>query len=449
VTTATSTTTNTDALPGEWARLHPLSPVVRAGRGLVGVAAVVALNSRNNHQPPWVDLGIVALVALIGLVSWLVTRWRIHGGELQIDTGLLRRQSVRVPLTRLQGVDVVRPLLARMIGVAEVRLVLAGHDSGRARLAYLGEERAVKVRAQLLALAHGLADDTPEPAERPVLNVDAARIVAANLLRLRFVIGLGLLVATGVLGVVHPARAVGLFTSVLSLLAVTLLATGRQISTEWGFGVAEAPDGLRIRGGLLQTRAETIPYGRVQAVRWVEPLWWRPFGWVRLEVDVARRRDRDGAERETGSASRALLPVGTREEARWLLGRVLPGSIAELPVARQAPSRARWRAPLSRHLRCSGDAAYLMCTTGRVRPSTVVVPLEKVQSVRWSQGPVSRRLKLASVEVDTAGHRFTGEARFRDEREAQAILTSLPDQARAARQAAATTMAPVPTTPPE
>jgi putative membrane protein len=434
----TAATTSTDALPGEWARLHPLSPVVRAGRGLVGVAAVVALNSANNHQPPWVDLGIVVIVALIGLVSWLVTRWRIHGGELQIDTGLLRRQSVRVPLTRLQGVDVVRPLLARMVGVAEVRLVLAGHDSGRARLAYLGEERAVKVRAQLLALAHGLADDTPEPAERPVLNVDAARIVAANLLRLRFVIGIGLVVALVVLTVVRPDQARATFGSLLPIFAATLLVTGRQISTEWGFGVAEAPDGLRIRGGLLQTRAETIPYGRVQAVRWIEPLWWRPFGWVRLEVDVARRKDRDGAERESGSASRALLPVGSREEARWLLGRVLPGSVAELPVSRQAPSRARWRAPLSRqYLRCSGDAAYLMCTTGRVRPTTVVVPLEKVQSVRWSQGPVSRRLKLASVAVDTAGQRFTGEARFRDEREAQAILTSLPGQARAARSAAA------------
>jgi putative membrane protein len=433
----TSATTNTDALPGEWARLHPLSPVVRAGRRLVGVAAVVALNSFNDHQPPWVDLAIVGLVALIGLVSWLVTRWRIHGGELQIDTGLFRRQSVRVPLTRLQGVDVVRPLLARMVGVAEVRLVLAGHDSGRARLAYLGEERAVKVRAQLLALAHGLADDTPEPAERQVLTVDAPRIVAANLLRLRFVIGIGLVVVLVALTLLRPDQARATFGSLLPIFAATLLVTGRQISGEWGFGVAEAPDGLRIRSGLLQTRAETIPYGRVQAVRWIEPLWWRPFGWVRLEVDVARRRDRDSAERESGSGSRALLPVGSREEARWLLGRVLPGSVAELPTSRQAPSRARWRAPLSRqYLRCGGDVAYLVATTGRVRPSTVVVPLEKVQSVRWSQGPVSRRLRLASVSVDTAGQRFTGEARFRDEREARAILTALPDQARAARLAA-------------
>ena len=76
-----------------------------------------------------------------------------------------------------------------------------------------------------------------------------------------------------------------------------LLVTARQISAEWEFHIAEAPDGLRLRSGLLQTRAETIPHGRVQAVRWVEPLWWRPFGWVRLEVDVARRRNADRGER--------------------------------------------------------------------------------------------------------------------------------------------------------
>jgi putative membrane protein len=87
-----------------------------------------------------------------------------------------------------------------------------------------------------------------------------------------------------------------------------------------------------------------------------------------------------------------------------------------------------------------GDTVYLTCTTGRIRPSTVVVPLQKIQSVRWSQGPVSRRLRLASVAVDTAGQRFTAEAKFRDEGEAHAMLWSLPDQARAARRTRAPTL---------
>ena len=45
----------------------------------------------------------------------------------------------------------------------------------------------------------------------------------------------------------------------------------------YGFTVAQSPDGIRIRRGLLGTVAETIPAQRVQAVRMIEPLLWRPL----------------------------------------------------------------------------------------------------------------------------------------------------------------------------
>jgi putative membrane protein len=80
------------------------------------------------------------------------------------------------------------------------------------------------------------------------------------------------------------------------------------------------------------------------------------------------------------------------------------------------------------------DGTYISCCTGRLRPDTVIVPLAKAQSIRWSQGPWSRRLGLGSIYIDTAGQRFTGWARFRDEAEAQALIAALPDLARAARQ---------------
>jgi putative membrane protein len=417
--------------------LHPLSPVVRAGRASVGLVTIAGVNGLATHSTPWEGFIVVGIAAVAGVVYWRVTKWRVFDGVLQIDTGLLRRQQVRVPLTRIQGIDLVRPLLARMLGLAELRLVLAGHDSRDARLAYLEADRASAVRAQLLAVAHRLADDTPEPAERPILVVPAGRVIAANLLTVRFVIGGVLFAAAIVLFVVFPAAIAAGGAPVLATLAGVLLVTARQISAEWEFQIAEAPDGLRLRSGLLQTRAETIPHGRVQAVRWIEPLWWRPFGWVRLEFDVARRRDGERDERQSGTTSRALLPAGSREEARWLLSRVLPGAVAELPATLGVPRRAGWRIPLARRFaRVWLDDAYLACCTGRLRPDTVVVPLAKVQSMRWSQGPWSRRLDLAGVHVDTAGRRFTARARFRDAAQARQLITTLPDLARAARAAA-------------
>lgn len=176
------------ALSGRWCRLHPLSPIARIGITL-GVVLVIGVPSFTGQQSPsgqTVDLVVVGAAAVLGVaaavVSWLVTRWRVVGDELQIDTGLVYRQSLRFPLRRIQAVDVVAPLTARILGLAEVRIVSAGtghHQHGR--LAYLSNQEAALVRAQLLALAHGLARETPEPPALPLFHVDNGRLIMSSL----------------------------------------------------------------------------------------------------------------------------------------------------------------------------------------------------------------------------------------------------------------------------
>jgi putative membrane protein len=290
------------------------------------------------------------------------------------------------------------------------------------------------VRASLLALAHGLHADTPEPAARPLLSVPPRRLVLANLLTPGPLVLVLVVLGTVTVLVANPTVGAALLGSTAAVGLALALAVARQVGSEWDFTVAEAPDGLRLTSGLLQTRAETIPYGRAQAVRWVEPLLWRPAGWVRLEIDVARRHDRDRTENESAANTRALLPVGHRDEAMALLARVMPGATIDMPADSRVPHRARLRAPVLQHnLKARYDDRFVVCMTGRIRRSIVVVPMEKVQSLRWTQGPVSRRLRLASVHADTAGRRFPAAARYRDVDEAAGWIVTLPDIARAAR----------------
>jgi putative membrane protein len=75
-------------------------------------------------------------------------------------------------------------------------------------------------------------------------------------------------------------------------------------------------------------------------------------------------------------------------------------------------------------------------TSGRLRRVTSWVPLAKVQSLRQVQGPLQRRLGLASVYVDTVGRRMHAAIRDRDEEEAAAALDDLTALARVARRAA-------------
>jgi putative membrane protein len=430
-----------NAVRGEWSRLHPLSPLLRFGRTAAVIPVVfVAELSRPNHDKmwAWIEPAVILVLAVIGgIVAWAVTRWRVVGTELQIDTGLIRRQQVRVPLTRVQSIDVVRPLLARALGVSELRVEVAGHGSGRSKLAYLGEDEALRVRAQLLAVAHGLHEDTPEPAQRPLWQVSNGRLVGSLVLG-PLATSLIAMVAIIVAALLAPGDASGgLFGVLVPFLLATATQIKRRLNNEFSFTVAEAPDGLRLHSGLTQTRAETIPYGRVQAIRWVQPLLWRPFGWVRLEIDVARQRQRDRDERESNQLVRAIMPVGSVADAELLLSRVFPGAgIVPPPSGARPPGRARWRVPLSYWLLLAwDDGVYLRARSGRIRPATVIVPLEKVQSLRYEQGPVQRWLRLATVHADTAGRHWQASATCRDAGEADRLLDHLTDASRAARRA--------------
>ena len=77
------------------------------------------------------------IVLVAGVISWLVTRWQVADGVLRIETGLIRRQSLRFPLSQVQAIDVVQTGLARVLGLAELRLRMAGADSSGGRLACL------------------------------------------------------------------------------------------------------------------------------------------------------------------------------------------------------------------------------------------------------------------------------------------------------------------------
>jgi putative membrane protein len=425
-------------LPASWARLHPLSPLAKGGRAVLALAFVTIPRqlSGNGLEPAQlgIDAFLAGLIVVTGAVSWLVTRWRVESAELQLETGLLRRQSIRVPLVRVQAVDVVRPLAARLLGMSELRLVLAGKGTGNARLAFLSEHRALQVRAQLLALASGLPGDSPEAPERPFASVPNGRLVASALLGAPAVAFVAFAGVLAVLAAVSPSsvgQQVGLFATLAFGSGAAVL---RRLNVELNFTVAQSPDGLRLRSGLLQTRAETIPNGRVQAVRLVEPLLWRPLGWCRLEVDVAQQREREVGEEDVGQLTRALLPVGRRSEADALLALVLPGADTHAPPHTQPPRRARLKAPLAyRQLESWHDDQHMVARTGRFQVETVVVPLAKVQSIRWTQGPAQRRLRLATVHVDTAGRRWQARARDRDVQESQDLLRRLPGLARSAR----------------
>ncbi|MGP3686897.1 PH domain-containing protein [Streptomyces sp. IBSNAI002] len=424
------------AVTGE-RRLHPLTPLRRAWVPIAATLGVVLQQGDRAQQ--WIAdqsavLRLLALAALVlvfglyGFLSWWVTYYSVTDTELRIRTGLLFRRTAHIRLDRIQAVDVTRPLLARVAGVAKLRLDVIGTED-KDELAFLSEKEAVALRAELLARAAGFAPEEAvslgEAPDRELLRVRPRDLVVSLLLSL----GVWAALAGGLTAPVvvwwlssSPWAAV---VTLLPLLGAVWAGSAGRFLVEYDWRVAESPDGLRLDHGLLDRAHETVPPGRVQTVRIVEPLLWRRRDWVRVELAVA------------GSKNDVLVPVASRAAAYAVTARVLPGvDLAALSFSGSPGTGSRWVVPVwwkGYALAVSGDV--FAARHGRVCRRTEIVPHAKVQSVRLTQGPWERARGLADVHVDT-GANGTVTARLRAAGEAAELLRAQAARSHTSRAAA-------------
>lgn len=432
---------------GGWHHLHPLSPLVHFGRGLPGLAVVLALpvlgHQGSGNSGDWSDVAVIVVAGFAGLVSWWVTRWRLERGVLRVDTGLVRRRVTQLPLGRIQSVDIVRPGAARIFGLAELRVRSGGSHAGDARLAYLSSEHAEEVRELLLRLAAGPAHQWPgDLEERRLARVSGIRLLVAIPLRARTVAPAATIAVVALADWAYRLGRPGshsftgtLAAAVVIAAALTAIALFRQYNAQFGYEISETANGLLLRGGVIGTVTETLAPRRVQALRVVEPWLWRPFGWAQLVADVAGGQHRKDEDPAVSGRLRILIPVAPRTEVLELASRLAGGP---LPPGVPPPRAARLKAPLSYPmLRGALGDGFAVASVGRLRRLTTMVPLARVQSIRWTQGPVQRRLGLATVHLDVVGRRGSGlTLHDRAGAEADRLIRDLPALCQAAREAA-------------
>jgi putative membrane protein len=120
-----------------------------------------------------------------------------------------------------------------------------------------------------------------------------------------------------------------------------------------------------------------------------------------------------------------------------LLSRVLPTVDLDAVALAGVPRTAVWVDPVGwRALGVGADDRVLVSRHGRFTRVTDVVLHDKVQSVRLSQGPLQRRLGLASLHLDTTPGPVRATAAHRSAVEARALLDAEVVLARAARAVA-------------
>lgn len=479
----------------EWRRVHPVTPVVR---GWTILAAALVIIGQNVLEPRGEDEGVVALarsdfwwilpVALVLFVlvafgyaalAWRMTAYAVGEETVHMRKGVLFRQQRHARLDRLQAVDIRRPLVARFFALCELKLEVAGGADSGVTIGFLRDADAADLRAELLARAAGLRSGTPvldgaarpgqdgatpqaagdeahpvdsppsgregvalEAPEEPVATVPPGLLIA-SLVRSGAVIGTVLMLVAVVAVTLVADRGVVSF-SMIPVVLGSLSYLFNRFTGEFDFRVAISPDGIRLRHGLLETRAQTIPPGRVQAVRLTQGRLWRGKDWWRIRVNVA-------GYGLTTESNNVLLPVGTREEALLVLSLVLPDLGVEDARAlldeglagdgrdrfTGSPRRARFLDPLAwRRNGFSVTGRALLLRRGRLNRTLDVVPHERTQSLAVTQGPWQRRLNLASFAVHSTPGPVTPVVPHLDAADAARLLDEQAGRARSARAGA-------------
>lgn len=432
-------------------RLSPLTPVVRAPivvLAVIGGSWQQLLDQDGFGSLGFLILGLLAVGALYGVASWLLTRYWIDADELRIDTGVVFRQSRRIRIDRLQGVDIVQPLVARLFGLAELRFDVASSGEREGSLAFLPHGEALELRRLLLQRrenlrttrpsgapgaegAAGAAPDSvagpPQP-ERVLARLDLVRLVLSLALSTEMVwvlVGAASLVVTFV--VTGSFAVAGGIVPAAAALAVAL---ARRLTAYYGFTLSDSPEGLHVRRGLTALSSQTITLERIQGVVVKEPLLWRSAGWAKLEVSVAGYESSDA---DRAQASSTLMPVAPRDEVFALARHVLGRDAREVAMT-APPRRARWLAPLTAWTMALGqDSELLVSRRGFWARRLDVVPQVRVQSVRLRQGPVQRRLMLADVLVDSPPGPVQVRGELREPAEARAWTLRAVELGRRAR----------------
>ena len=470
-------------------RLHPAFLVSRSvqllPQMLAGGAGYAAVIQREGLGRILFFAAVAAVLGAIGaFIWWWRFRYTIEAGEIVIERGLFHRQRRVIPFDRVQDIAIERPLLARLLGTARVKIETGGSTSDEGRLDMIGLADAVTLRDRIRRW-HDSAPATlggieAVPAAEPLLfHMTVPRILFAGLFNFSLVFLAVIFAAFQYLDDFNLFRiedwltpegaetASAYFSIRASLFLVGLLLTlgilagvARTVAREYDFRLARAEAGFRRRRGLLTLQEAVIPLHRVQVGVIDSGVVSGRLGWHSLSLQTL------GADQKEGGVQ-AVAPFASLAEVGPLLAEARLPSPPDRDGFRHLPRRALlgWAAPwllLSgaaatiafivdplagfaaaallvasviallrwrKHGWALGDEA-LVVRDGLLSRRVWIIPFAKAQSISVYQGPLQRRLSLATLLVDTAGASFfkVPDIADMDAAEARALAATLLDR---------------------
>ena len=314
---------------------------VRASLQLFGGIVLVAI-VRGSGPGTTVALALAGIAGgvLMGYFGWRKTTYWIDGPALHLRSGVFTPDEKIVPSARVQGVDTATGPLQRAFGVVELRVQIPGASAAdEIVLSAVTHEEAARLREALgqpapaepdVLLRLGLRDLLLAAATGPQISV-ALSAVAGVYALLNNAIDFEK-DGEGLVARIDTPQEIAIGVAAL-LLAAYVLAFLAAIVVFSGFEVRRDGGVLRIRRGLFQRRATTLPLARVDGIVIVEGLARGPLGLAALRIESAAH----GGERAAG---RTLLPLVRRRDAEAVIAQLVPSLAVAAGELERPPRRA-------------------------------------------------------------------------------------------------------------
>ncbi|MEP1151785.1 MAG: PH domain-containing protein [Balneola sp.] len=304
----------------------------------------------------------IVLTFFSGIGSWYRFRYRVFEGELQIKKGIFIRKNVYMSKDRIQVIDVTEGLIQRIFGLVKVEIKTAGGGTESATINAITFDEAEELKRELRTKIKVDTENAGvlEGEESHVQEdefLDEWRITNKELVIAAFTSGnFGLIASilgalSGQIDAVITDETIEYLKEALpGLNNVTLIVTVVVVILfiSWtlsflgvifsysDFSVKKTEKELLIRSGLIERKHITIPFDRIQAIRFVEGLLRQPLGCGMLYVESA------GFEQNVKDRSIVLVPFMSRSNMHDFFDRFLSDfHIPELDV--KPPKRSFFR----------------------------------------------------------------------------------------------------------
>ena len=391
----------------------------------------------------FVPLAALLLIVLggigVGLIQWRTTTF-IVDHEFRIERRFISSTTTRIDFAKVQSVDIFRPLAARILGLAEVRIDVGGGSPQSLR--FLTNARAETLRDHILARMEMEQEtlETADPVGGPLDGAPArsgsapARVMyeasPANIvLGAALSLSIGGLIFAGlwIFGTWLVLKSVPL--ALWLTMFVVVWQVPKELMMNWGFTISQSGKGLHIQRGLFTRMQMTLRPNRVQAIEIRQPLLMRFAGLHKVRLTVLGNVS---VGDEQSNNIDVLIPFGKWDEVRHVIRLVWPQvDPAAIDWVPQHPS-GKWVSWFADRWYSVGPD-LLAVRKRRLSHVISFVPYARIQGLSIGQGPVARWAGVGAVNAETVPGPVSIAVKFLAQPDARKVFQEVLARSAAAR----------------